>query len=44
MDNIKLEVIDRTLIDKTRYMPSNVYLDYSKKYPKAGLGVLQKKS
>lgn len=42
MDNIKLEVIDRTLIDKTRYMPSNVYLDYSKKYPKAGLGVFAK--
>lgn len=42
MNNIQLEVIDQSLIDKTRYMPSNVYLDYSKKYPKAGLGVFAK--
>lgn len=42
MDDIKLEVIDQSLIDKTRYMPTNVYLDYSKIYPNAGLGVFAK--
>lgn len=44
MDNINLGVIDESLIDKTRYIPSNVYLDYSKKYYKAGLGVFAKET